>query len=297
MTLQQIFYFCEVAKELHFTRAAENLYVAQSSLSNSIRDLEAEIGAPLFLRRNGKRIELTRYGKVFLPHAQKMLEALSAGQAELEQLVSPNSGNVTFAYSYLIGCNFIPALLDAFYADEGNRQINIRPYVNHGGRAFIEESLALCTADIAISGYPFSESKNVCSQKIATLEHYAAIPIGHPLAAKNAISLDEIRDERIIMFSGSMGLYDFVVQLFESAGISANYVDGCTDWSAMIMEVARGNGVAIVPKLEVSLDKVAYIPLAGAASKRDIFLLWPKERKLSKAAEHVRRFCLDYSQK
>ena len=294
--MQQIVNFCEVAKELHFTRAADNLYVAQSSLSNSIRDLEVELGAPLFLRRNGKKIELTRYGKTFLPHAQKILSELALGKEELAQLVSPNSGNVTFAYSYLMGSSFMPDFLDDFYADADNENIVIKPYVNHGGKAFIEECLSLCTADIAISGYPFNESNNVASQKIGSLEHFVAVPKDHPLASKDAITLNDIRNEPIIMFSGSMGLYDFVVDLFDNAGISANFVDGCTDWSAMIMEVARGKGVAIVPKIEVSLNKVAYIPIAGADNKRDIYLLWPNGRKLNKAAERVKEFCLKRSE-
>jgi len=69
MEIRQLEYFLEVCKELHFTRAAENLNIAQPTLSQQIKSLEDEVGVPLF-DRIGKKITLTEAGKILLKHSQ-----------------------------------------------------------------------------------------------------------------------------------------------------------------------------------------------------------------------------------
>ena len=89
MTLTQLRYFCEVAKTRHFTAAANNLYVAQSSLSYAIRELEAELEAPLFIRRPNKRIDLTEFGHALLPYAEAGIKMLEDGKNEVVSMRSP----------------------------------------------------------------------------------------------------------------------------------------------------------------------------------------------------------------
>lgn len=294
MTLQQLLYFREVAHELHFSRAADNLYVAQSSLSHSIQELESEIGAPLFLRRNGKKIQLTTYGKAFLPYVERVLLELDSGKNELEQMISPNCGVARIAYSYTNGCGIMADLLNAFYDVPSNADISIRQVVNHGGKAFIEDVLALCEADIAISTWPFTDSPHIQSTKIAEQEQYVLLPNDHPLASKEMVSVQELKDDNIIMFSGAYGLYDYTVDLFRGNGIDANFVDGFTDWSTVIMEVARGNGIAILPYVDIFSENIVCVKLDDPNNTRDLFLLWPADRKLSKTADAVRKFILEY---
>ena len=114
MTLQQLIYFKEVAKVKHFTRAAENLYVAQSSLSHAVQELESELGAPLFLRRNGKKVEITNYGEALLPYVDRALEAVNDGKRHLMDMIAPERGVVNIAYTYLNGCSIIQEVEDTF---------------------------------------------------------------------------------------------------------------------------------------------------------------------------------------
>ena len=93
MTLLQLQYFREVARTKHFTAAAENLHVAQPSLSYSIKELENSLGVPLFSRSASKKIDLTVYGSVFLKYVEQALDALDEGCAAIYRCKSqqPNA--------------------------------------------------------------------------------------------------------------------------------------------------------------------------------------------------------------
>ncbi|MDF3148982.1 LysR family transcriptional regulator, partial [Streptomyces sp. T21Q-yed] len=76
-------YFTTVAEELHFTRAAERLYVSQPALSKQVRALERQLGVELF-RRGPQGVSLTEAGTALLPHARRVLDAWAEGAAALE---------------------------------------------------------------------------------------------------------------------------------------------------------------------------------------------------------------------
>src|SRR5690625_1363346 len=94
MELRQLEYFMEVCKELHFTRAAENLNIAQPTLSQQIKSLEDEVGIPLF-DRIGKKITLTEAGRILLKHSQTIFFELEQAKLALNDLNGLERGNLT----------------------------------------------------------------------------------------------------------------------------------------------------------------------------------------------------------
>src|SRR5437016_9259966 len=93
MEIHQLAYFESVSRHLHFTRAAEELNVAQPSVSQQIRKLETELGAPLFHRMK-RRVALTEAGKTFLPHARAVLRQLEEGRVEVQELSGLRKGTL-----------------------------------------------------------------------------------------------------------------------------------------------------------------------------------------------------------
>ncbi|MBP5239028.1 MAG: LysR family transcriptional regulator [Oscillospiraceae bacterium] len=297
MTLQQLIYFREVAKTCHFTRAAENLFVSQSSLSHSVQELESEIGAPLFLRKNGKKISLTKYGECFLEYVERALAEIENGQKALQLMISPNgTGTVNIAYTYINGESIVPDFLEAFYQRPESKAIFIHSVVNHGGKGFIEEAISSCQADLAFSCASFEDSRHIVSERIAAQELFAALPAAHPLAEREVISLRELQNENVIMYAGAMNLYEHVVSMFKSEGINPNFVDGVTDWTVQLREVAQGAGIAILPKIHVDPCRIRFVKISSAHNIRDVYLLSPADRKLSPSAEYVRKKCIEYFQ-
>src|ERR687895_2174993 len=107
MTLQQLTYFLTAAEHGSFSAAAEVLHMAQPSLSEQIRRLEAELGVPLFTRA-GRRLELTEAGRLLRPEAQRTLSPARAAQESLREVRDVTGGTVAFgtfgsAHHYLLG--------------------------------------------------------------------------------------------------------------------------------------------------------------------------------------------------
>ena len=107
MTLQQLTYFLAAAEHGSFSAAAESLHMAQPSLSEQIRRLEAELGVPLFARA-GRRLELTEAGRLLLPQAERTLAAAQEAQESVREVRDVTGGTVAFgtfgsAHHYLLG--------------------------------------------------------------------------------------------------------------------------------------------------------------------------------------------------
>jgi len=107
MTLQQLTYFLAAAEHGSFSAAAESLHMAQPSLSEQIRRLEAELGVPLFAR-TGRRLELTEAGHLLMPEAERTLAAATAAQESVREVRDVTGGTVAFgtfgsAHHYLLG--------------------------------------------------------------------------------------------------------------------------------------------------------------------------------------------------
>src|SRR5215210_6153235 len=107
MTLQQLRYFLAATAHASFSAAAETLHLAQPSLSDQIRRLEAELGVPLFVR-TGRRLELTEAGRVLRPHAERTLAAAEEAAASVREVRTLEGGIVEFgtfnsAHHYVLG--------------------------------------------------------------------------------------------------------------------------------------------------------------------------------------------------
>src|SRR6476646_4123281 len=107
MTLQQLTYFLAAAERGSFSAAAEELHMAQPSLSEQIRRLEAELGVPLFTRA-GRGLELTEAGRLLHPHAERTLAEARAAAESVREVRDLSGGSVAFgtfgsAHHYLLG--------------------------------------------------------------------------------------------------------------------------------------------------------------------------------------------------
>ena len=100
MELQQLKYFCEVAKREHVTRTAEKLFVSQSAISRAVTQLEGELGVPLFYRQ-GRAVVLSPYGRLFLERVTQALSILENGKRLLSEQTGEESGSVSLGCFYL----------------------------------------------------------------------------------------------------------------------------------------------------------------------------------------------------
>src|SRR5690554_2402768 len=196
MTLQQLRYFVETARTLHFTKAAENLNISQPSLSYAISQLSKKLGVPLF-KKKGINVSLTEYGEAFLPYAESALNILAQGEAQLNRMHNSSNGNINLGYIYTVSFDAIPQLIDKFYIYKGNRNISFSFQVNMTDlliKKLIEGSLDVVMA-------PSTEVMDECIVSIPIFEQelYLVVYNNHPLANRTSVTVDDFKNDKFIM--------------------------------------------------------------------------------------------------
>ncbi|MFI1811252.1 LysR family transcriptional regulator [Streptomyces sp. NPDC020422] len=180
-------YFLAVAEQLHFTRAAELLYVSQPALSKQIRALERQLGVPLFVR-DRRAVTLTEAGAALLPHARAVLAAWEEGAQALrgvrEDLVvgmstSPGRGGL------------LPAIRSRFTEAHPGARTRLRQV----GWEDPTAGLADGSSDVAFVWLPLAGADRFRWVVVATEPRLVALPAAHPLAARDRLAFTDLLDE------------------------------------------------------------------------------------------------------
>lgn len=289
MTLQQLKYFIEIARTHKFTTAAKNLFVAQSSLSYAINELENELGVPLFVRNLNKLVTLTEYGETFMPYAEKIFKLLDEGESKLKNMNNPLTGTVKMGFFYCVANNEIPHIFRRFYEDNPNCDILLDFDVNQGSGT-IDDQLLLGKYDLIIAT---SESIKDCGkQKIGSQQLKLIAANNHPLAAKKQVTLSDIQHENILGINPNSNLDNWIRQMFQEEGHKPD-ITYCSNWITQLGYVAVNRGVAISPSMPMYNDYTVHLDLDHPMIWRDLYLFWPKNRKMTKAAEFVRDYIIN----
>ena len=122
MNLNQLYYFQKVAQLQHYHQAAKELNISQPSLSRSIANLEDELGVSLF-QKNGRNIELTKYGSIFLEHVNRIIEEIKVAENKMKSLASNSSGHIDIGYVFPLAKSYIPRLVRSFLNQQENHEI------------------------------------------------------------------------------------------------------------------------------------------------------------------------------
>src|ERR687888_139898 len=176
MELHQLEYFETVCRHLHFTRAAEELNVAQPSVSQQIRKLEQELGTPLFHRMK-RRVALTEAGRTLLLRARAVLQQLNEARAELQELSGLRKGTLAVGAPPSVGTHLLPRALAAFSRQHPGISLTFR----EGGSRTLVKLLEDGELDLAVVIQPI---RHPVLETLPLLEEelLLAVPLGHPLA-------------------------------------------------------------------------------------------------------------------
>jgi DNA-binding transcriptional LysR family regulator len=182
-------YFVAVAEELHFTRAAERMYVGQPALSEQVKRLEAELGVEL-LRRTTRRVELTAAGEVFLSRARRILTEADEALAEASRAARGETGSIRVANGATAGLKLVPELLRSFRSERPEvhadlRQIEWENYFGGLGEGDVDAALVwLPIEHEALSFAALHEEPRV-----------AALWAAHPLAGQRELRVEQLLHE------------------------------------------------------------------------------------------------------
>lgn len=285
MTLLQLQYFETLARVLHYTRAAEELHIAQPSLSYSINELEKELGVKLFEKQN-RKICLTEYGERFLPYIQKSMSLIDEGANMLKQMVGGAPMVVSLGYFHSISSSLIPAIVEEVYRQEENQPI--RFHFTEDTSFDIFNLLKNGKLDLAFCAHrdAWADSITVMKQPL-----FLTVPLGHPLAERDFVTFEDFAREPLVMLDKPSSLRMQTDRIFTHRSVIPNVVFEVRECNAALQYVALKFGVSILPEVPaMKTERVRTIPIADNSKDfvRSVYLSWDRSRPLSPAVQSVR---------
>ena len=294
MTLQEIRYFCVTAEVLHYTRAANLLYISQPSLSYAIAKLEKALGVPLF-EKHGKQVTLSKYGEAFLPYAQNVLRELSEGMHSINELKQPAAGIINLGYIYSVSFSVLPEFVNKYYDYQRGNQIGFRFHQGMAG-ALIEQ-LFNGDLDILIAG--MTDEPDIASIEhlpIYSQELFLAVPANHPLAGKDSVTLDDLRGENFVSLNHDTVIYHQLEDRFKKADITPNTVFEADEYSSIAASIATGAGIAIMPILPIlETFNIKMIPFSDTDMSRKVCIIRNSSKEMSEPLKDIWTFAEELS--
>jgi LysR family transcriptional activator of glutamate synthase operon len=289
MDLRQLAYFEAVARHRHFSRAADELHVAQSALSHQVRRLEQQLGIDL-LHRTTRSVEVTQAGELVAARARTMLAESRALREEVDELRGLARGRVTIGALLFGGELDIPALLSSFTATYPDVEVGLR----EGTVQRMVDGLQDGSIDLAFVLEP-APSDEFDRLALSSEELAVVMSPGHQLAADSGpLRVGALADERMIGFERGSSVKLLVDAEFERAGIAPRIALEGNDLALVRSLVAEGIGLAILPRTfaEFPGPPIALRPLSPPL-RMTVALWWRRGRHLSPAARAFVRFARD----
>lgn len=286
MNLRQLYYFKAIAELEHYTRAAEKLYVSQSSLSHAIQELEDELNVEFFVKR-GRNVELTKYGQLFLPYVQKTLETLETGIATLSDYINPNTGTVVMA-GFPSLAQFAPNII-VRYVSETNR-VDVRLQFNQEA-TYSQLRSQLLEGKVDLIFATEVDDPRVASSYIGEHQIILLVPLGHRLARHDVVDLRELDGESLIAFDPNCQLRGVTDRITRELNIKPNITAETAQDLIIYGLVAANHGVSIIPyPLGGTPYNTKIVRIANDIPPRRLYLSWKKDQYLPPAAEYFRDF-------
>jgi DNA-binding transcriptional LysR family regulator len=273
MDLRQLEYFAAVARRRHFTRAAEDLYVTQSALSQQIRRLEDELGLAL-LRRTSRGVELTPAGAELLERADAVLGEVARARAAMDRHAGVARGAVRVA-AVAADAPRLPEALAAFHAAHPGVQVALR----HGSAGEVTDLAQRGAVDLALVALRGAPPSGLVAVPLAAEPLRIALAPGDPVATGAPVALADLRGRPFVLAEPGTALRDAVMAACQAVGFSPVPLFEVSDPATVRVLVHAGLGLSVVPAswLDGPGPEVAVADLRPPAPRHGAALLAPAE--------------------
>ena len=275
-----------LATDEHVTRVAERVGLPQPTVSRWLAELGEQLGAPI-IAKSGRRVRLTRAGRLLAEAATRSLAALEPGLREVEEELDPEKGRVVLGFLHMLGRSVVPELVRGFRAEH--------PHVRFGlvqnARQAVVDKLANGEIDLALVAPP-PEGPEFESQVLFEQELIVVVPSTHRLASRKAVRLKDLVDEEFIVLEHGYGLRQIIDDLCAAAGFNPKIAFESQETETVRGLVAAGLGVSLLPHPEFTPPAgVRELPLTPR-SARAFGLAWLADRPLPPAVRAFRDHAL-----
>lgn len=288
MDLHGLEQFLAVARREHLSRAADDLRVAQPSLSRTIARLESELGAPLFDRAG--RLRLNDAGQIFRDHVERALGELEAARRAVADMTREGVGSVRLASESLVT---LAGPLSAFNRQHPSADVELRQLpAADMHRALQAREVDLCVASQPVPGNGL-ESIRLHDEPV-----WLITPPDHRLSGRSSVTIKELRDEPFVTTRPGYWHRRLLDQLFAADNLTPRVVCEGDEAAATLELVAAGVGLTLIPdmarRVRTRVD-ISWVGIEDPACRRSITLHRATDARLSTAAELMRTTIANWS--
>lgn len=289
-TIRQLQVFEAVARNLSFTKAAEELHLTQPAVSMQIKQLESSVNLPLF-EQVGKKIFLTEGGEVLLTHSQRVSECLDNARNELNDLLGTGGGRLRIGVVSTVNY-FAAKLLAEFSQLFPAVQISL----DVTNRRDILQKLEKNEPDIVLMGQP-PEGLDVVAAPFMMNPLIVIAPPSHELVGRKSLKPSDLDGQSFVVREPGSGTRNALERFFGDNDIHPDKTMEMTGNEVIKQSVEAGIGLAIVSRhtveLELDVGRLVELKVAGLPIKRQWYIVHREGKRLSPMATEFRKFVLE----
>jgi LysR family cys regulon transcriptional activator len=271
VNLQQIRYLCAVVDHgLNVSVAAEALFTSQPGISKQIRQLEDELGVPIFIRQGKRLAALTAGGEVIVATARRALQELNNLKRVGAEFKSEDTGALAIATTHTQARYVLPPVLKRF----AERYPKVRLLLHQGNPAQVAEQTERADVDVGIATEALADYPGLVSLPCYTWNRCVLVPKGHPLGKIRPLTLEALARYPIVTYDFSFTGRSQINAAFAAKGIEPNVVLTALDSDVIKTYVELGLGVGIIaqmaydPARDTQFDKLDAAHLFAASMTR-----------------------------
>ncbi len=246
MTLQQLRYVCEVARQgLNISTAAAVLHTSQPGISKQIKLLEDELGVDIYVRSGKRIVAITPAGQAVLASAERMVREAGNLRSLGKEFRSPEEGMLIIATTHTQARYVLPPVIRSF----SERYPAVKLTLHQGNPTQVAEAVASGAADLAIATEAVAGNPELITLPCYQWNRCVVVPPGHPLLLLQPLTLQELAQYPLITYDFSFTGRAKINQAFEALGVTANVVLTALDSDVIKTYVELGLGVGILASM------------------------------------------------
>ncbi len=281
MDIKHLQYFLEVARLNSFSRAADELFITQPTISKMIKNLEQELGVVLF-DRSRKQLTLTDAGRVILEHAKLVDHAMKNLGTELDNLFGLKKGQIRIGLPPIFDAHHFLKIAGEFH----EKYPGITFQLVEDGSKKIEEAVESNQLDVGIIVLP-TRTELFDYFSIMEEDLKLILPTSHPLAEKEEVQLADLSQESFILFNKDFALNDRIILSCNNLGFQPTIVSQSSQKSFIKEMVSSKLGIALLPEsiCHHLPENVTAVKVVNPSISWKLAMIWSKEQYLSYAAK------------
>lgn len=288
MKILQMRYFQTVCRYGSITKAADELFVSQPTISFCIKELEDEFGVKLFHRRHN-RLQLTVEGSFFLDKVNYILQSVDALATQMKDMGN-NHNHVKIAVPAMISTFLFPQLFNAYVKKYPEVELEMLETGSLQARKLVDAN----SVDLGITIYDNAVNDIYNVMPLVSTELVFCVSKTHPLATRKSISFKELADEHIILFKADSYQNIFIKRAFSEVGVQPKILLYSSQLYTIKKFLSYGNAGAFLYRQIGEMDKdLVCIPLEQSMIQ-EIVLIWTKNGSLYSDAENFIQFAKQF---